>query len=64
LPIPTSVIKRIAEIAEGEKQGEDLVLTDRNGNTILDPNKEDDVVANAGVDTEKYNEVVGNNYEH
>jgi hypothetical protein len=51
LPMPTSVIKRIAEIAEREKQGKDLVFTDRNGNAILNPNEEDDVVATAGVDT-------------
>jgi hypothetical protein len=49
--MPTSVIKRIAEIAEREKQGEDLILTDRNGNAIPDPNHEYDVLADAGVDT-------------
>jgi hypothetical protein len=61
--MPTSGIKRIAEIAEREKQGEDLVFTE-NGNTILDPNEEDDVVATAGVDTETDNEAGGNNDEH
>jgi hypothetical protein len=41
LPMPVSIKKRIAEIAECEKQGEDLIFTDRNGNEILDPNVED-----------------------
>jgi hypothetical protein len=64
LPMPTSVIKRIAEIAEREKQGEDLVFTDINGNSILDPNEEDDVIAAAGVDTGTENETGGNSDEH
>jgi hypothetical protein len=64
LPMPTSVINRIAEIAEREKQGEDLIFTDRNGNAILDPNEEDDVLAAAGVDTGTETETSGNNDEH
>jgi hypothetical protein len=61
LPMPTSVIKRIAEIAEREKQGQDLFFTDRNGNAILDPNEEHNVLAAAGVDTGTENETSGNN---
>jgi hypothetical protein len=61
LPMPTSVIKRIANIAEREKQGEDLIFTDRNGNAILDPNQEHDVLADAGMDTGTENETGGNN---
>jgi hypothetical protein len=58
LPMPVSVIKRIAEIEYGEKQGEDLLFTDRNGNTIPDLDIEDDDIATTGVDTETGNETV------
>jgi hypothetical protein len=36
LPMPVSVIKRIEEITDGKKQGEYLLFTVRNGNTIPD----------------------------
>jgi hypothetical protein len=63
-PMPTSGIKRVAEIGEREKQGEDLIFTDRNGNAILDPDAEDDAISTAGVDTETGNETGGKNDEH
>jgi hypothetical protein len=45
--MPVSIIKHITEIAEREKQGEDLIFTDRNSNAILDPNEEEDGIATA-----------------
>jgi Ran GTPase-activating protein (RanGAP) involved in mRNA processing and transport len=57
--MPESVIKRIAEIAERKKQGEDLIFTDRNGNAILNHNVEGNDIATAGVDIETGNETGG-----
>jgi hypothetical protein len=59
LPIPVSVIKWIAKIAERENQGDDLIFTDRNGNEILDHNVEGDYIATSGVDIETGNETGG-----
>jgi hypothetical protein len=57
--MPESVIKRIAAIAEREKQGEDLIFTDRNCNAILNHNVEGDDISTAGVDIETGNETGG-----
>jgi hypothetical protein len=56
------VIKRINKISEGEKQGEDLLFTNRNGNEISAVNAEHGIVT-AGVDTEISNKT-GNDNVH
>jgi hypothetical protein len=54
--MPESVIKRIAEIADRENQREYLILTERNGNAILNHNVKGDGISIAGVDIETDNE--------